>query len=99
MSTRSLLAAVNPAIVWWSRHLLNKYNTYIAVLSMLLLSNTAFADTTFEINPITTRLDLVLNNEALGNVTGLTIRMSNLNCSTFASSGTLTTNSDGVFIC
>ena len=66
---------------------------------MLLLSNTAFADTTFEINPITTRLDLVLNNEALGNVTGLTIRMSNLNCSTFASSGTLTTNSDGVFIC
>src|SRR3990167_2951771 len=71
----------------------------LAVLGSCLLALSAWADTTLDFNPIYSRFDLILDPTALGNVSGLTIRMSELDCSGYASSGTLTTNSDGVFIC
>ena len=64
------------------------------LLISLLFASPLYAATTFDFNSVYKKLDLTLNPNDLGNVTGLTVAMT-----TYADCGILTTDANGNFVC
>src|SRR3990167_10014374 len=66
---------------------------------LFLFASPLHAATTFDFNPVTKKLDLTLDPTNLGNVSGITVAMTDYDCTTFANGGTLTTDASGNFVC
>src|SRR3990167_10033999 len=75
------------------------WRLHLAIVGSLLFASPLHAATTFDFNPVTKKLDLPLDSSSLGNVTGLTVAMTEYDCTTFDNGGTLTTDSAGNFVC
>lgn len=65
----------------------------------LLLTNTAFAATTLDVNPVTKKLDLITDSSSFGTMTGVSITLTGTICTSYANGGALTTDASGNVRC
>ena len=70
-----------------------------ALAVSFLVSGVAFADNTLEVNPVTKKLDLVLDNSSAGVITGITATFTGYDCTLNSNGGALTTDSAGNLRC
>src|SRR3990167_1761774 len=66
---------------------------------LLLFASPLYAATTFDFNPVTKKLDLIVDTSNAGTITGVSITLTGTICTSYANDGALTTDAVGNVIC
>src|SRR3990167_1088019 len=71
----------------------------LAIAGSLLFASPLYAATTFDFNPVTKKLDLIVDTSNAGTITGVSITLTGTICTSFANDGALTTDAVGNVVC
>jgi len=71
----------------------------LAIAGSLLFASPLYAATTFDFNPVTKKLDLIVDTSNAGTITGVSVTLTGTICTSYANDGALTTDAVGNVIC
>src|SRR3990167_9314871 len=75
------------------------WRLHLAIVGSLLFASPLHAATTFDFNPVTKKLDLIVDTSNAGTITGVSVTLTGTICTSYANDGALTTDPAGNVVC